>query len=134
LFDRRHVKPGKRISERQYFEHEHVIVSYNADLRGIVEDALQKLRRTRCSVASFASVAAIVDGSALLATVPRVVARSAVSQRPALGFTELPFRLEGATTELLWPSASDDDEACAFLRDLISEVGVAERASRGRRR
>jgi LysR family transcriptional activator of mexEF-oprN operon len=133
LFDRRHVKVGKRMSERQYFDHEHVIVSYNADLRGIVEDALHKVRRTRCSVASFANVAAIVEGSALLATVPRVVAKSAVSQRAALGFSELPFRLEGAMTELLWPSAADDDEACAFLRDLIGEVVAAERTPRSGR-
>jgi len=133
LFDRRHVKVGKRMTERQYFDHEHVIVSYNADLRGIVEDELHKVRRTRCSVASFANVAAIVEGSALLATVPRVVAKSAVSQRAALSFSELPFRLEGAMTELLWPSAADDDEACAFLRDLIGEVVAAERTPRSGR-
>lgn len=134
LFDRRHVRPGKKLSERSYFEHEHVIVSYNADLRGIVEDLLQKTRKTRCSVTSFANIAAIVENSALLATVPRLVARAAVAQRPHLAFAELPFQLAGASTELLWPSATDDDEACAFLRATVIEVvetlGHARKARR----
>jgi LysR family transcriptional activator of mexEF-oprN operon len=122
LFDREHTRLGRRISERRYFEHEHVIVSYNADLRGIVEDVLEKSRRTRCSVASFASIAAIVEGSALLATVPRLVAKKAIAERPTLGLAELPFRLGGATTDLLWPSATDDDAACRFLRDCVVEA------------
>jgi LysR family transcriptional activator of mexEF-oprN operon len=122
LFDRRHAKLGKRLTERAYFEHEHVIVSYNADLRGIVEDVLGRARRTRCSVSSFANVAAIVEGSALLATVPRLVAEEAVARRQGLGFAELPFRLAGASTDLLWLSASDDDDACRFLRERVCEA------------
>ena len=132
LFDRRHAKIGQRLSERSYFEHEHVIVSYNADLRGIVEDVLQKSRRTRCSVASFSNVAAIVEGSALLATVPRLVAIDAVARRSALGLAELPFQLGGASTELLWPAPSDDDEACAFLRQCVIEAAdeLSQKAGR----
>lgn len=122
LFDPRHVKLKKQLTERVYFEHEHVIVSYNADLRGIVEDLLHKARRTRCSVSSFANIAAILEGSRLLATVPRLVARAAIAQRPRLAMAELPFELPGAHTELLWPAATDDDDACAFLRSCVVEV------------
>ena len=134
LFDRRQTRVGRRITERAYFEHEHVIVSYNADLRGIVEDVLQKSRRTRCSVSSFANIAAIVENSALLATVPRIWATEAVAKRPALGMAELPtsiagvkgerFRLSGASTDLLWPAATDDDEACRFLRACVIEAAA----------
>ncbi len=53
LFDPRHARLKKKLTERDYFAHDHVIVSYNADLRGIVEDLLGKSRRVRCSVASF---------------------------------------------------------------------------------
>lgn len=122
LFDGRHVELGSRMTERQYFEHEHVIVSYNADLRGIVEDVLKKSRKTRCSVSSFSNVAAIVEGSALLATVPRLVAAKAVVTRPHLRMLELPIALDGASTDLLWPAATDDDEACRFVRDRIVEL------------
>jgi LysR family transcriptional activator of mexEF-oprN operon len=119
LFDARHAQIGRKLTERAYFEHEHVIVSYNADLRGIVEDMLQKTRKSRCSVASFSNIPAIVEGSALLATVPRLVALEAVAQRPPLRFAELPLALGGGTTELLWPSATDDDEACRFVREHV---------------
>jgi LysR family transcriptional activator of mexEF-oprN operon len=122
LYDSRHAKVGKRLTERSYFEHEHVIVSYNADLRGIVEDSLHKTRRCRCSVASFSNIAAIVDGSALLATVPRSVAAAALALRRHLRTAELPFRLGGAASELLWPGSTDDDDACKFLRACIVEV------------
>lgn len=134
LFDRQRVKLKGKLTERAYFAREHVIVSYNADLRGIVEDLLQRSRRTRCSVSSFANIAAIVENSELLATVPRLVARAAIAQRPRLGMAELPFQLSGAETEMLWPSASDDDQACAFLRAAVVEVvetlGQRERARR----
>jgi LysR family transcriptional regulator, mexEF-oprN operon transcriptional activator len=135
LFDARYAKVGKRLTERSYFEQEHVIVSFNADLRGIVEDALQKTRKSRCSVSGFANVPALVEGSALLATVPRLLAREAVAKRPHLRWAELPLPLAGATTELLWPSATDDDEACRFVRERLTELaaevdGLSRRAAR----
>lgn len=134
LFDERRVKLGKRLSERQYFAHEHVIVSYNADLRGIVEDALHKQRRTRCSVSSFTCVPALVEDSTLLATVPRLVADDAVRRRPGLAFRELPFRYPGASTDMLWLEATDDDEACRFLRARLVEVASQVSSAKRRQR
>ena len=122
MFDGRYIELGSRMTERQYFEHAHVIVSYNADLRGIVEDMLQKPRKARCSVSSFSNVAAIVEGSTLLATVPRLVAANALATRPHLRVLELPIALGGASTDLLWPAATDDDEACRFVRDCITAL------------
>jgi LysR family transcriptional activator of mexEF-oprN operon len=89
---------------------------------GIVENSLHKARRSRCSVAGFANIAAIVEGSELLATVPRTVATAALSLRRHLRIAELPFTLSGAATELLWPGSTDDDDACKFLRQRVVEV------------
>jgi LysR family transcriptional activator of mexEF-oprN operon len=125
------------VAEEAYFAQEHVIVSYNGDLRGIVEDALRRQRRIRCSVSSFANLGALVDGSALVATVPRLVARQILEVRPRLRTAELPFGLRGAATELLWPVAVDDDPACAFLRDRIVRLAdstAADLAGPRRRR
>ena len=124
LFDRRHARIGRQLTERAYFEHEHVIVSYNADLRGVVEDLLHKQRRTRCSVSSFANVPALVDGSALLATVPRLIAQDAVRHRPSLALRDLPFRPSSATTDMLWPGAAEDDDANRFLREQLLNVAA----------
>jgi LysR family transcriptional activator of mexEF-oprN operon len=136
LFDPRHVRAGRRISEARYFAHEHVVVSYNGDLRGIVEDMLRRARRVRCAVSTFANVGALVDGSALLATVPEIVAREIRRVRPHLRTAALPFQLAGAPLELLWPAAVDDDEACAFLRACIVRIAdeVAREGGPGRRR
>jgi LysR family transcriptional activator of mexEF-oprN operon len=122
LFDPRHARLKRTLSEADYFAHEHVIVSYNGDLRGIVEDVLQKSRRIRCSVSSFANLGAIIDGSALLATVPDIVAQHVRAVRPHLRTAPLPFTLRGAPMELLWPAAVDDDEACRFLRARIARI------------
>lgn len=122
LFDPRHVPIKKRISEREYFACEHVIVSYNADLRGIVEDMFRKQRRVRCSVASFSQIGTLIVDSALLATLPEVVAAHERRLHPVLATAQLPFDLSGAASELLWPRASDDDEALRFVRELLVRI------------
>ena len=124
LFDPRHARFKRTVSEADYFAHEHVVVSYNGDLRGIVEDVLQKTRRIRCSVSSFANLGALIDGSALVATVPGIVAQHLLAVRPHLREAPLPFPLQGAPMELLWPAATDDDEACRFLRARIARIAA----------
>lgn len=118
LYDPRHAKL-RRLTEADYFARDHVIVSYNGDLRGIVEDMLRKQRRIRCSVSSFANLGALVDGSGLLATVPEIVAQQIRSVRPHLRTRELPFSLSGTATELLWPATADDDAPGRFVREQI---------------
>jgi len=122
LFDPRHARPGKRLTLERYLAHEHVIVSYNGDLRGIVEDMFGVQRRVRVSVPTFHSIGALVEGSALLATVPCVVAREITSLRPSLRTTALPLALKGSAMELLWRSTVEDDEAIRFVRDLLIHV------------
>ncbi len=122
LFDPRQVRLRRKLSLDEYFAREHVIVSYNGDLRGIVEDVLQRPRTIRCSVSSFANIGAVVDGTALLATVPEIVATQIRRVRSHLATRALPFRLPGTATELLWPSTTDDDEPCRFVRQRIIEL------------
>lgn len=121
LFDPRHTRL-QRLREADYFAREHVIVSYNGDLRGIVEDVLGKQRRVRCSVPSFASIGTLIEGTSLLATVPERVAAHIRTARPRLRTLPLPFKLGGSPTELLWPSTSDDDEPSQFVRARIVEI------------
>lgn len=124
LFDPRHAPAGRRrrLTEAEYFAHDHVVVSYNGDLRGIVEDVLRKQRRIRCSVSTFANLGGILDGSALLATVPATVAHHLCKARPHLAIRTLPFALHGGPSELLWPTTTEDDGACRFLRDQIRAI------------
>jgi len=121
LYDGRFA-PLRRLTKKDYFARSHVIVSYNGDLRGVVEDALHETRNVRCSVPSFAHVGALIEGTSMLATVPHPVADQIRTLRPHLQKKPLPFALEGSALELLWPLATDDDEPCQFLRAQVLEL------------
>lgn len=125
LSDPRFVRLGARPTERSYLAQDHVVVSYNGDFRGIIEDTFGRERRVRCAVASFASVGAIVDGGRLVATVPVIVARQILRTRPHLRISTLPWAHEPGTVELLWPRALDGDAACRFVREALITVAAA---------
>ncbi|WP_394841440.1 LysR family transcriptional regulator [Pendulispora brunnea] len=132
MFDPRYARFPLPLRERDYFAYEHVIVSYNGDLRGIVEDMVRKTRSVRCSVSSFHNIGAIVEGSGLLATIPEVVARHICSERPRLQTTELPFAIAGTAMELIWSVADDDNPANRFIRDKIAAIAESEITMRQR--
>ncbi len=124
LYDPRHAALGRTLTLERYLAHDHVIVSYNGDLRGVVEDALGVQRRVRVSVPSFHGVGAIVDGSAILATLPERVATGIRVTRPHLRTATLPFTFAGAPTEALRPASSDDDPAVRFLEEQLALVAA----------
>jgi len=129
LFDPRHESLGKAPSLARYLAADHVIVSYNGDLRGVVEDAFGQTRRVRVSVPTFHAVGALVDGSALVATVPSVVARDILRTRPHLRTARAPFSFAGGTVELLVRSAVLDDPAIELVTQHLERIA---RAARGR--
>jgi len=122
VYDSRRVKLGKKVTLEKYLAHDHVLVSYNGDLRGIVEDTLGIQRRVRVSVPSFVSVGAALDGTALLATLPHIVARHVMDKHAGLRAAQLPFDLQGTYVELLWRNARSDDEALCFVREHIIRI------------
>lgn len=125
IFDPRHARLGLRPTKRTYLAQEHVIVSYNGDLRGTVEDRFGIERHVRCSVPGFSAIGAIVDGSALVATVLDVFADQVVRQRPHLRTAPFPFAHPAGGMDLLWPAALDEDDACAFVRAAIIDLAKA---------
>lgn len=129
LFDPRFARLGKKPTVATYLDHAHVVVSYNGDLRGIVEDALGVTRRVRLSVPSFQSVGGVVDGSALVATVPTLVAQEIRRTRPHLRTVPLPLALGRTPVELLWRTAVADDEAVSFVRGEIVRLSRDAAAS-----
>lgn len=125
VFDPRFVRLGATPTERAYLAQDHVIVSYNGDLRGVIEDTFGRERRVRCSVASFGSIGAIVDGGRLVATVPIIVAAQILRNRPHLRMAPIPFAHEAGNVDLLWPTALDGDPGCRFVRDAIVDIARA---------
>ncbi|WP_437927773.1 hypothetical protein WMF37_00625 [Sorangium sp. So ce291] len=64
----------------------------------------------------------MLDGSSLVATVPATIAAQIRETRRHLATRPLPFVIKGVPTELLWPSSTDDDDACRFLHGKIVEL------------
>jgi LysR family transcriptional activator of mexEF-oprN operon len=124
----------RTLTEKSYFDHDHVIVSYNGDLRGVIEETLGKTRSVRCSVPSFPHIGMLIEGTALLATVPEILADAIVALQRKLAKVSLPFRLPIVPEEMLWPFATDDDDACRFVRAKIEEVAGTLPLGRDRRR
>jgi LysR family transcriptional regulator, mexEF-oprN operon transcriptional activator len=140
MYDPRFARVGKTLTEKAYFAHDHVVVSYAGDARGIVEDMLGKSRNVRVSVPTFNYIGDIVEGSPLLATVPEPHAHYLLRAHPKLRTVALPIELEGATVELLWPRARAEDPVSLFMRAKIREVmsavfpAPAKRSKKNRRR
>ncbi len=120
--DPRFTRLPKTLRERDYFAHEHVVVSYAGDARGVVEDALGMPRKVRVSVSSFAYVGDLVEGTPLLATVPILIAEHMQKGHPHLRARPLPIRLPKVPIELLWSKVKDEDGPSRFVRGLVARV------------
>jgi LysR family transcriptional activator of mexEF-oprN operon len=122
LYDPRFTELASPVTEREYFQQDHVVVSYAGDVRGIVEDSMGKSRTVRASVPAFGYVADVVDGSSLVATVPYHFARHVIRTRPHLRMSPLPFPLESVGLEPLWSRVTDGDAATRFVRGLVVNI------------
>jgi LysR family transcriptional activator of mexEF-oprN operon len=122
VYDPRFARFGKNLTEKAYFAHDHVVVSYAGDARGVVEDTLGKSRKVRVSVPTFNYIGDIVEGSPLLATVPAPHAHYLLRAHPKLRTATLPIELESAAIELLWPRARAEDPVSLFMRAKIREL------------
>jgi LysR family transcriptional activator of mexEF-oprN operon len=130
LHDSRCLRLPHPFTEEAYFACEHVVVSYAGDARGIVEDTLGKARQVRVSIPSFLTLGDVIDGSPLLATVPRMLAWHLIRTRPHLQVAELPFPLDKTSLDLLWCRATDEDPVLRFVRDLVLRLPAALSARR----
>lgn len=101
-----------------YCRRRHVLVTYAGDLRGIVDDRLAELGRSRevvLSVAQFGTLPALLAGTDLLATVPDYAA-DALAAAGGLRSEPLPFASPTYPMSLAWRAASDGDPAEQWIR------------------
>jgi len=105
----------------------HLRVSFAGRPRGFVDDALQRLGRTRqvmITVNQFHSAGCAVRQSDLLTVLPR-------SFVPATGFASelacrtLPFDMPGIDVALLWHRRHEQDAAQRWLRDAVRSAATA---------
>jgi LysR family transcriptional activator of mexEF-oprN operon len=81
-------------------------------------------RDVRVSIPSFHGLGAIVRGTDMLATVPRLVAEDQLRQHPSLALAELPFDLTASSAgmELLWRPPLDDEPSVRFVMEAVRRI------------
>lgn len=132
LFDPRLVRLGPTPTLEEYLAARHVVVSYNGDLAGIVEDVLGRSgvrRDVALSLPRFASIPAVLASAPLVATVPRAFAER-LAREHGLGVAQLPLSLPDYALQLAWHRATDTDPGLVWLRERVAAALPAATASR----
>jgi len=115
---------GKKLSLAQYLRYPHLITSFSADLRGFIDEQLEKRglhRRVIFSSPNFATSPFIVQRMPALTTVPTFIADA---WRNALGLEvrPLPFPVPEFKVSLLWTAASEADVGLRWLKSVFAEA------------
>ena len=125
VFNPRLVKAhGKKLSMAQYLRYPHVLTSFTADLRGFIDEQLEKMgleRRVIFSSPNFATSPFIVQQMPAMTTVPTFIA-GAWRDALDLEVRPLPFPVPEFEVTLLWTAANDGDAGLSWLISLFAET------------
>ncbi|RTL67138.1 MAG: LysR family transcriptional regulator [Hyphomicrobiales bacterium] len=116
----------RKLTLKTYLELDHVLVSFNGGLRGIVDVSLAKLgksRRVVASVPSFFPAFAVVAETDAVATVP---ARMAEHYRSHFGLVchEPPVEIRSFAVHALWHRRNNNDAGLKWLVDGLAAIAA----------
>lgn len=114
------------ITLEQYTSAPHLLVSYRGALEGAADEVLAErgLRREVCySTPRFSSVPDMLGATAMVATVPEVLARR-WEAGGGLVSCAVPVALQGFTVAMGWHVRRDNDPGLRWLTGLISALAV----------
>lgn len=107
----------------EYCSRPHVVVSHTANTRGVADEWLDEIGRTRkvvLSVPQFSSLPAILAGTDLLAGCPDYAA-TAMEAWGNLRAEPLPFESPALELSMVWLSITDTDPAERWLRSRLEQ-------------
>ncbi|WP_251978769.1 LysR family transcriptional regulator [Salinicola avicenniae] len=113
-------RPGA-LSLDDYCARPHALVSFDGDLNGYVDELLKghdKRRRIVLAVPQFNSLASLLRGTDMVATVPDYAAEVLAAQG-GLRVDELPLERAPMPLSMVWQSVYDNDPAERWLRSRI---------------
>lgn len=120
-----------RVTLAQYLRHPHVLTSFDASLRGHVDEHLEAgghARRVLFSSPHFATSPLIVRALPAFVTVPTFIAR-VWCETLGLVASPLPFELPGHEVSAAWRQADGADPGLAWLVEQLADVAHEEIAS-----
>jgi LysR family transcriptional activator of mexEF-oprN operon len=122
VYNRQRVKVrGRPLSLETFLHHHHVLTSFDASLRGFIDEQLDLLGHSREVVFSspgFATSPFIVRNTGAIASVPDYIAQL-WCEVLHLATSPLPFPVPEYEVSLLWAAANDCDAGLQWLVDLI---------------
>jgi DNA-binding transcriptional LysR family regulator len=123
---------AKGMSLNSYLKADHILVSPQGDLDGIVDTTLKKMRKERNVVAGFSafhSVPFVVSQTDFIATFPK---RMGVALSPIFGldFYEPPIEVPGYTLKNVWHARSNSSAVHKWFRKSIKEILGLEKEKR----
>lgn len=132
-----HPRVGRTMSLETYLELDHLLVSPQGDLSGIVDVALAKRRKKRrvvCAISNFLTPGWVVADSDAVVTLPSRLAE-VYTRHLRVRVLPLPLDVPGITIVQVWHARVHDDPLQRFFRASIEEVMAAAPAARpgGRR-
>lgn len=127
VYDPRQLPFKGDVTLAQYVAVPHLLVSYRGAVEGPTDAVLAGLglrREVRYTTPRFSSVPGVLAASAIVATVPEVLAHrwAAAGQ---LASSAVPVALERFTVSMGWHARRDDDAALHWLMGVIEDVARA---------
>ena len=107
-----------------YLAHPHLLTSFNADLKGFVDERLAELgaeRRVQFSSRNFSTTAFTVKGMRAFLTLPTYVA-ALWADTLGLAVRELPFPVPTSSVSQMWAAVSERDPGLVWLRDRVGDL------------
>lgn len=121
---RDHPRVQKTLSLPTYLELDHLLISMQGDLKGVVDVALAKKRRARrvvAGVSSFLTPGWIIAGSDLVLTVPRRLAAIYQAQLP-LRVLPVPLKLPPIKMVQVWHERTHGDALHRWFRRRVQLI------------
>jgi DNA-binding transcriptional LysR family regulator len=113
------------LSLEDYCKADHVLISPTGDMRGVVDDRLEAIgrsRRIRLGLPAFLPALAAVAASRALVTLPRRVA-IAFAGGFGLVTAEPPLEIRRFPVSVFWHRRNDADARSSWLRNQVSTLG-----------
>jgi DNA-binding transcriptional LysR family regulator len=129
------IKSGRTLPLKLFCKLPHAIRSSDSTMRGVVDDALQKLgpaRRVMLALPHFHAVAAAVARGHLIAAVPTVFAKGAVKENGLVMFKP-PLPIQAGELFMYWHKRHDLNPAIRWMCQQVSEVWKTLELMRRRR-
>lgn len=121
LYDGARLGVGAPISLEDYLALPHILVSFDGERRGDVDDALSRLGRTRTVVMAtrtFSALPFLLKRTRAVATLPDPAAR-AMAADTGLTVAPPPLPVDPFTESLIWHARHDADPAHRWLRTVV---------------